>query len=156
MQPRAETGYCITGRMSRDKMLEHHNKYSTNKKTMIAKETKKKEKKKEILTVKKTKLKGKKTNIMDSQMPGPSHIPTTNTNNSSESDYEDENIISDDIKCCVCKLFTPKEVRESPCLIFTKLVQCDHCRHWVHLIYCTEKRAIRKGDGFLCLHCKSD
>jgi hypothetical protein len=26
----------------------------------------------------------------------------------------------DDEKCCVCKLFTPKEIRESPCLIFTK------------------------------------
>jgi hypothetical protein len=27
----------------------------------------------------------------------------------------------DDEKCCVCKLFTPKEIRESPCLIFTKM-----------------------------------
>ena len=77
-------------------------------------------------------------------MPGPSHIPTTNTNNTSESDSEDENQISDDEKCCVSKLFTPKEVRESPCLIFTKWIQCDQCRHWVHLIYCTEKRVIRK------------
>jgi hypothetical protein len=44
----------------------------------------------------------------------------TNTNNTSESGSEDENQIRDDEKCCVCKLFTPKEVRESPCLIFTK------------------------------------
>jgi hypothetical protein len=37
--------------------------------------------------------------------------------------------IRDDEKCCVCKLFTPKEVRESPCLIFTKWLQCDQCKH---------------------------
>jgi len=78
---------------------------------------------------------------MDSQIPGPSHISTTNTNNTSESDSEEENQISDD---------------ESPCLIFTKWVQCDECRDWVHLIYCTEKRVIRKGTGFVCPHCKSD
>ena len=29
----------------------------------------------------------------------------TNTNNTSESDYEDENQIRDDEKCCVCKLY---------------------------------------------------
>ena len=57
MQPRAETGYCITGRMSRDKMLEHHNKYSTNKKTMIAKETKTNTKKKKY-RLSKNKVKG--------------------------------------------------------------------------------------------------
>ena len=34
------SGHCITEENVRDKMLEHHNKYSTNKKTMIAKETK--------------------------------------------------------------------------------------------------------------------
>ena len=33
---------------------------------------------------------------MDSQMPGPSHIPTINTNNTSEFESEDENQISDD------------------------------------------------------------
>ena len=33
---------------------------------------------------------------MDSQMPGPSHIPTINTNNTSESESEDENQISND------------------------------------------------------------
>jgi hypothetical protein len=33
---------------------------------------------------------------MDSQMPGPSHILTANTNNTSESDSEDENRISDE------------------------------------------------------------
>jgi hypothetical protein len=42
-------------------------------------------------------------------------------------------------KLWVCKLFTSKKVRESPCLIFTKWLQCDQCKHWVHLIYSTEK-----------------
>ena len=59
-------------------------------------------------------------------------------------------------KCCVCKLFTPKEIRERPCLIFTKWLQCDQYKHWVHLIYSTEKRVIRKRDVFLCPYCKSD
>jgi hypothetical protein len=36
--------------------------------------------------------------------------PLTNTNSTSESDSEDENRIRDDEKCCVCKLFTPKEI----------------------------------------------
>ena len=80
----------------------------------------------------------------------------TNTNNTSESGSEDENQIRDDEKCCVCKLFTPKEVRESPCLIFTKWLQCDQYKHWVHLVYSTEKRVIRKRDVFLCPYCKSD
>jgi hypothetical protein len=120
------SGHCITEENVRDKMLEHHNKYRTNKMTMIAKETIIKTSKKRNTDCQKTKSKVNKAKIMDSQMPGPRHIPTTNTNNTSESDFEDEDQISDE------------EVRESPCLIFTKWVQCDQCRHWVHLIYCTE------------------
>jgi hypothetical protein len=65
-------------------MLEHHNKYSTNKMTMIAKEAIIKTNKKRNTDCQKTKSKVKKAKIMDSQMPGPSHIPTTNTNNTSE------------------------------------------------------------------------
>ena len=59
-------------------------------------------------------------------------------------------------KCCVCKLFTPKEIRVRPCLIFTKWLQCDQYKQWVHLVYSTEKRVIRKSDIFLCPYCKSD
>ena len=40
---------------------------------------------------------------------------TTYKYQSSESDSEDENQIRGDEKCCVSKLFIPKEVRESPC-----------------------------------------
>jgi hypothetical protein len=46
-----------------------------------------------------------------------------------------KNQIRGDERSCVCKSCTPKEVRESPCLIFTKWLQCDQCKHWVHLIY---------------------
>jgi hypothetical protein len=38
--------HCITEENVRDKMLEHNNKYSTNKKKMIAKETKTNKKRK--------------------------------------------------------------------------------------------------------------
>ena len=88
------SGHCITEENVRDKMLEHQNKYSTNKKTMIAKETK--TNKKRNTDCQKTKSKVKKAKIMDSQMPGPSHIPTINTNNTSEFESEDENQISND------------------------------------------------------------
>ena len=81
----------------------------------------------------------------------PSVKPLTNTNSTSESDSEDENRIRDDEKCCVCKLFTPKEIRESPCLIFTKWLQCDQYKHWFHLVYSTEKRVIRKRCIFMPL-----
>jgi hypothetical protein len=75
------SGHCITEDNVRDKMLEHHNKYRTNKMTMIAKETIIKINKKRNTDCQKTKSKVKKAKIMDSQMPGPNHIPTTNTNN---------------------------------------------------------------------------
>ena len=61
-------------------------------------------------------------------MPDLSHISTTSTNNTSKSNSDDEDQIRNDEKCCVCKLITTKEVRENPCLIFQKWVNCDQCR----------------------------
>jgi hypothetical protein len=55
--------------------------------------------------------------------------------------------------CCVCSLFTPSAVRQSSSLVFVKWVQCSACGHWVHLIYCTKLRVVRRGDIFMCPHC---
>ena len=71
---------------------------------------------------------------------------------SSESD-SDESIPEED-KCCVCKLFHPKETRGCVQLIITKWAQCDMCLHWVHLGYCTSVKVVRLGDVFRCPHCE--
>ena len=55
------SGHCITEENVRDKMLEHHNKYRTNKMTMIAKETIIKTNKKRNTDCQKNKVKGKKS-----------------------------------------------------------------------------------------------
>ena len=89
----------------------------------------------------------------DPSHPGPSHvtvIPQERTDDQSE--------IQEEEKCCICRQFTPDEVRNSVSLIFTKLkwVQCSNedCKHWVHLGYCTPKRVIRRGEVFYCTHCE--
>lgn len=89
---------------------------------------------------------------VDSQEPGPSRIYI---NENSELDTESESEVRVEEKCCVCKQFIPDEVRRSVSLIFTKLAQCDSCGHWIHLVYCTKVRVLRRGDSFHCMHCKS-
>ena len=84
--------------------------------------------------------------------PGPSHIYM------SDSDVTDDDQIEENEKCCVCKQFTPSEVRNSTSIIFTKWAKCDgiECPHWVHLRYCTQVTVIRRGDKFYCPHCPED
>ena len=79
----------------------------------------------------------------DSPKPGPSHYYVESSNTYSDSDPD----IPDEEKCCVCKLYTPVEVRDSLAIKFTKWVQYDNqrCLHWVHLKYCTELSVIRRG-----------
>ena len=78
--------------------------------------------------------------------------------NSAEDSEEVE--IGDDELCCVCKQFTPKEIRESDLLLLTKWAQCDGmrngfpCNHWTHLKYCCSTRVIRRNDKFFCPHCR--
>lgn len=91
-----------------------------------------------------------KTSTTITQEPGPSHYYVD------DSDESDTSSIPEEDKCCVCHQFTPQEVRQSVSLIFTKWAQCDLCEHWVHLIYCTETRVVRRGDSFLCPHCKEE
>ena len=89
-----------------------------------------------------------------SPVPGPSHINLV----PDSSDSEDSDV-SEEEKCCVCGLWTPKELSRSASIIFTKWVKCDGithgkpCQHWTHLTYCTNVRVIRRGDKFYCPHC---
>ena len=87
-----------------------------------------------------------------SPKPGPSHINLVLSSDHDLSDSSDDDM-SESEKCCVCKLFTPAEVRHSVSLIFTKWVQCCKCPHWVHLGYCTNERVVRRADLFFCVHC---
>ncbi|XP_062582670.1 uncharacterized protein LOC134244417 [Saccostrea cucullata] len=76
-----------------------------------------------------------------------------------DSDTEEEEVVLEKDLCCVCKKFTPEEIRKSDMLIFTKWAQCDGmrngmpCKHWTHLRYCCSTRVVRLHDKFLCPHC---
>ena len=86
--------------------------------------------------------------------PCPSHINLENES----TDDDSETDITHEEKFCVCKMFTPDEVRFSVSVIFTKWVKCDNigCPHWAHLKYCTDKTVMRSGDIFYCEHCQTD
>ena len=102
------------------------------------------------------KTKKMKTKVVEPQ-PGPPCINLVPDSPSSDSDSDDEQSL-----CCVCKKFTPAELSKSVSLVFAKWVQYDGiqnglpCLHWVHLIYCSPVRVIRKGDRFLCPCCEKE
>ena len=62
----------------------------------------------------------------NSPKPGPSHYYVDSSSDDSASDSD----IPDEEKCCICKMYTPREIRESNTIKFTKWVQCDNmaCR----------------------------
>jgi len=86
-------------------------------------------------------------------LPGPSHIGICDTDSQSSEDD-----VSEEDKCCVCKLFQPKELKNCVSLVFTKWAQCDHqnCGHWTHLIYCCKQKVVRRNDVFECPCHKSE
>ncbi|CAG2196037.1 unnamed protein product [Mytilus edulis] len=88
-----------------------------------------------------------------SPKPGPSRIYIDDSMDFSDTDDED---IPEVELCCVCKQFTPKQIRLGVGVELTKWVQCDNyrCKHWTHLKYCTELRAVRRNTKFYCMHCK--
>ena len=61
--------------------------------------------------------------------------------------------VAESEKCCVCKSFTPSELRSAVSLVFTKWGCCDSCQRWVHLQYCTPIKVLRLGDSFFCPDC---
>ena len=142
------SGHCITEERVINKMRQHEETQNGNR---SAEKKRKATKTQKSPAKPKRARKGKKSAIIDSQEPGPSRI---NLTQDSTEDSEDSVRIDDADKCCVCGLFTPKEVRDCVSLIFTSWVQCDRCPHWVHLRFCTKERVIRKGDSFYCTHCK--
>ena len=93
-----------------------------------------------------------------SPLPGPPHINLALDSSSSSDEMESE----DSDVCCVCGLFQPKELANCVSLTFVKWAACDGkengvpCQHWTHLQFCSPVRFIRRGDTFLCLHCKSN
>ncbi|KAK3096618.1 hypothetical protein FSP39_001737 [Pinctada imbricata] len=145
------SGHCITEETVVDKMRQHQECNETGKKS-----TGKKRKATPTETKPKRVRKGKKGTSRDSQEPGPSRINLAVDSEEHENaeDSEESVTINDEDKCCVCGLFTPKEVRDCISLVFTSWVQCDRCPHWVHLRFCTSERVIRKGVSFYCKHCK--
>lgn len=93
-----------------------------------------------------------KVSYQDTQNPGPSAINILPSDTDSDTDSQ----IDPADLCCKCNRFQPEELRKSTSLVFTKWAQCDNCGHWVHLIYCTPVRVIRRGDTFLCHHCERE
>lgn len=90
-----------------------------------------------------------------SSKPGPSYFYIEDSMDNSETD---DDAIQEEEKCCVCKQFTPKEIRNGVGLEFTKWVQCENenCRHWTHVKYCTKLKAVRRDTRFYCMHCEDD
>ncbi|CAC5373549.1 unnamed protein product [Mytilus coruscus] len=90
----------------------------------------------------------------DSKKPGTSGVGKCVSEWAIDSESESESEIREDEKFCVCKKFVPEQVRQSSSLIFTKSAQCEKCERWVHLIYCTKVRVIRRGHSFMCVFCE--
>ena len=135
------------------KMVEHESRQrvkSTKTNNSLKPLTQKSPKKKN--SSRKAFSKTKKLKIVeDSQVSWPSHINLVPDSYASSSDCEGEEKC-----CCVCEKWTPSELNQSVSLVIVKWVQCDNCKHWVHLQFCTPIRVVRRGDTFLCPHCTID
>ena len=71
-----------------------------------------------------------------------------------EEEKEEETTIEDADKCCVCQRFSPPpNLNDNPYLKIVNWAKCDSCSHWVHLVFCTNQRTVRRNDSFLCHHC---
>jgi hypothetical protein len=129
-------GKCITENEVFDKIIDHDTKQSSKNK-----QTKK--------TNKANPVKGKrKKNIEPSTSGIQTKKMTLNENfSSSESEIDEETD-----KCIVCKSFYPDSSKK-PQLLIVNWGQCDTCKGWVHLSFCSSVRVIRRGDKFLCPFC---
>ncbi|KAH3870771.1 hypothetical protein DPMN_033961 [Dreissena polymorpha] len=64
----------------------------------------------------------------------------------------DDDIESEEEKCCVCGKFFP-EKSDYDHINIVQRGQCDTCNKWVHLKFCTRVKVLRRGDSFLCPTC---
>ena len=92
----------------------------------------------------------KQLSVPADPQPGPSGmqiIPISDIDSDSTFENEDETE-----RCCVCKMFEPKQLKDCVSVIFVKWAQCDFssCGHWTHLQFCCKQRVIRLGDKFFC------
>ena len=51
--------------------------------------------------------------------------------------------------CCVCKRFymNSRNIYE---VAIVRWAKCETCEHWVHLLYCTSTRVVRRNTPFKC------
>lgn len=64
----------------------------------------------------------------------------------------DEEVLESE-KCVVCRRFSP-DTSKRPYVIIVSWGQCDQCKGWVHLSFCTNVKVLRRGDTFLCPTCE--
>lgn len=69
-----------------------------------------------------------------------------------EYESDEESIIEEDL-CCICKRMSPPRLNEYPDLKIVNWGKCDQCGHWVHLMFCSPVRVIRRHTEFKCPHC---
>ncbi|XP_062566908.1 uncharacterized protein LOC134229216 [Saccostrea cucullata] len=91
---------------------------------------------------------------LSADQPGPSgiHVQQNRCSHREPECLSSDSEIEESEKCCVCKLFEPKQLRSCVSIVFTKWGKCmfDNCDHWVHLGFCTEVRVLRRHDIFYC------
>ncbi|XP_061186996.1 uncharacterized protein LOC133195149 [Saccostrea echinata] len=98
-----------------------------------------------------------KKNAHLDDIPGPSTMNLTVSEDLQNSSDSDSDVEMDPSKlCCICKKFQPDELKRCISLVFVKWAQCDKCSHWVHLIYCSPIRVVRRNDQFFCPHCNAE
>ena len=70
----------------------------------------------------------------------------------SYSEFDSDADIGEDEKCIVCKRFSPDSSKR-PCINIVQWGQNDRCNVWVHLVFCSPVRVIRKGEQFMWPKC---
>lgn len=111
--------------------------------------------KRKSTSVKKAEPKKKIVFVDETQQPGPSATNLISDDAISDSDSDTGNLDPSKL-CCICHRWQPEQIRNCVSLVFTKWAQYDRCNHWVHLIYCSPVRFVRRNDSFFCPRCTEE